>query len=200
MNRPADVAVAPAAPRRRAHHHDNRTTAPHAVTRPRGTELNTNPNNQWRGEMLVTPENMEALSGQLRVLIADISEFIGPIRTDAEAMWKANPPEEYGRIEAAVRHRKLASKFRELQEHLEKARTLTFELAAQYRKQRHDVPERKAAAAAEAKARREAAALNRGTPAPRHLSGGQPYPRPRPASRPGDDDGGGSFMDRVQSA
>ncbi|MEU4235376.1 hypothetical protein AB0F17_64845 [Nonomuraea sp. NPDC026600] len=168
---------------------------PRAVTIGKEPQLNTDPNNRWRGEMLVTPENMDALSGQIRALIADLSEFIGPIRMDAEAMWRANPPEEYGRIEAAVRHHKLVSKFAKLQEHLEEARKLTFEVAAQYRKQRHDVPARKAEAA---EIKREAA-LNRGPAAPRHLSGGQPYPRPRPASRPGDDDGG-SFMDRVQSA
>ncbi|MEQ4725052.1 hypothetical protein [Nonomuraea sp. B19D2] len=84
--------------------------------------------------------------------------------------------------------------FAKLQEHLEAAVKLTFEVAAQHRRQRHELP---AARKAAAEARQEAAALSRGTATPRRLSGGgQPYPKPRPAAPAADEDG--SFLDMVR--
>jgi hypothetical protein len=81
--------------------------------------------------------------------------------------------------------------FAEIQDHIEKAATLTFALEARYRRGRHEIP---AARQAAAQAKQEAASLARG-PAPRRLNGGgQPYPKPRQAA-PAD---GGSFMDMVR--
>lgn len=152
-------------------------------------------NSTWSGDMLDSPEMVEAFSGQLRTSLAEYVDYVARIRRDAEAMWRANPPEGYGSFEAWWRHHKVTAPFAKLQEHLEEAVKLTFDLAAQHRRQRHELP---AARKAAAEARQEAAALSRGSAAaPRRVSGGggQPYPRPRPVT-PADQDG--SFLDMVR--
>ncbi|MGW2161829.1 hypothetical protein [Nonomuraea sp. NPDC001699] len=156
--------------------------------------MSTDSTGPWSGDMLDRPEMVEAFSGQLRVALAEYVDYVARIRRDAEAMWKANPPEGYSSFEAWWHHHKVTGPFAKLQEHLEAAVKLTFDLSAQYRRRRHELP---AARQAAAEARQEAAALSRGSSsAPRRVSGGgQPYPRPRPAA-PADQDG--SFLDMVR--
>ncbi|WP_214415637.1 hypothetical protein [Sphaerisporangium fuscum] len=122
---------------------------------------------EWSGDMLDRPEMVEAFAAQLRRVLSDQADFVARIRRDAEAMWKANPPDGYGSFEAWWRHRWVRSPFAEIQEHLEKAATLTFRLEARYRRSRHEIP-----------ARREAAAQAKQAPA---LPRGGPAARPAPA-------------------
>ncbi|MFI6889925.1 hypothetical protein [Streptosporangium canum] len=147
---------------------------------------------QWSGDMLDRPEMVEAFSDQLRAALVEYVDYVARIRRDAEAMWRANPPSEYGSFEAWWRHHKVTAPFAKLQEHLEDAVKLTFEVAAQHRRQRHELPATRKAAV---EARQEAAALSRGHSAPRLSGGGQPYPKPRRAAPAADDDG--SFLDMV---
>lgn len=149
---------------------------------------------QWSGDMLDRPEMVEAFTGQLRGSLSEYVDYVARIRRDAEAMWKANPPEGYGNFEAWYRHNKVTGPFAKLQDHLEEAVRLTFQVAAQHRKQRHDLP---AARQSAVEAKQEAAALSRGT-APRRVNGGgQPYPAPksRPAAPAAEGDG---FMGMVR--
>lgn len=95
---------------------------------------------QWSGEMLNEPEMMQAFSAQLRKVLASHADYVARIRRDAEAMWDANPPEGYSTFEAWWRARWVKGPMAEIQEHLEKAATLTFKMEARYRKGRHELP------------------------------------------------------------
>jgi hypothetical protein len=101
--------------------------------------------------MLDSPEMTEAFAAQLRQVLNAQAEYVARIRRDAEAMWKANAPEGYGNFEAWWRHRWVTSPFAAIQEHIETAAKLTFELEARYRKGRHELPARRVAAALEKK-------------------------------------------------
>ncbi|WP_433250437.1 hypothetical protein ACQPYK_04155 [Streptosporangium sp. CA-135522] len=139
---------------------------------------------EWSGDMLDRPEMVDAFTSQLRRSLSDQAEWLSRIRRDAEAMWKANPPEGYSSFEAWWRHRRIAGPFGEIQELLEKAATLTFQLEARYRRGRHEIP---AARQADAQAK-QAPELARGTDfADRARSA-----RPRPVSSDG------SFMDMIR--
>jgi hypothetical protein len=142
--------------------------------------------------MLDRPEMVEAFAAQLRRVLSDQADFVARIRRDAEAMWKANPPDGYSSFEAWWRHRWVTGPFAEIQDHLEEAAKLTFQLAARHRKQRHEIP---AARQAAVQAKQEAATLSRGGPA-RRLGGGQPYPPPKRREEP--PAGGDSFMDMIR--
>lgn len=109
---------------------------------------------EWSGELLNSPEMMAAFSSQLRRALSEHAEWLARIRRDAEAMWQANPPAEYGTFEAWWRHKWVTSPFAKIQEHLEEAAKLTFALEARYRRARHEIP-----------AARQAAAQARQTPA-----------------------------------
>ncbi|MBG0819090.1 hypothetical protein [Planomonospora sp. ID82291] len=144
---------------------------------------------EWSGDMLDRPEMVAAFTAQLRRVLSDQADFVARIRRDAEAMWEANPPEGYGTFEAWWRHRWVAGPFAEIQEHIEKAATLTFQLEARYRRNRHEIPATRQAAA---HARQQGPQLTRGAgpvdrPTPRRPAG------PRPAS----DDGG--FLDLIRA-
>ncbi|MGJ6967890.1 hypothetical protein ACSDR0_38875 [Streptosporangium sp. G11] len=102
---------------------------------------------EWSGDMLDRPEMMEAFASQLRRALSDQAEFVAKIRRDAEAMWKANPPEGYNTFETWWRHRWVTGPFGEIQELLEKAATRTFQLEARYRRGRHEIPAARQAAA-----------------------------------------------------
>ncbi|WP_106403763.1 hypothetical protein [Actinocorallia populi] len=95
---------------------------------------------EWSGDMLDDPEMMKAFSAQLRKILEGQADYVSRIRRDAEAMWKANPPEGYGSFEAWWRHRWVKSPFGRIQEHLEEAAQLTHQLEARYRKGRHELP------------------------------------------------------------
>ncbi|GAA3172279.1 hypothetical protein [Nonomuraea roseoviolacea] len=136
---------------------------------------NTSSRPGWSGDMLDRPEMVEAWAGQLRASLAEYVDYVTRIRRDAEAMWKANPPAEFGSFEAWWRHHKVAGPFARLQEHLEEAVKLTFEVAAQHRRQRHEVP---AARQAAAQAKQQVA-LGRGAD-----TGRSPQPRPAEARAP----------------
>ncbi|MFI0487531.1 hypothetical protein [Actinomadura sp. 9N215] len=101
---------------------------------------------QWSGEMLDSPEMVEAFTTQLRKLLGSHADYVARIRRDAEAMWDANPPAGYSSFEAWWRKRWVKSPLAEIQEHLEKAATLTFQLEARYRRGRHEIPAAKQAA------------------------------------------------------
>ncbi|MEU1731370.1 hypothetical protein [Streptosporangium sp. NPDC020145] len=138
---------------------------------------------EWRGEMLATPEMMEAFARQLRKSLADQAEWLARIRRDAEAMWAANPPKGYGSFEAWWRQKWVAGPFGKIQEHIEAAGALTFALEARYRQGRHEIPAARQAAA-EAKQAQQQALTRGAAPAAR-----QPAPRaepraPAPASSP----------------
>ncbi|MFI7630300.1 hypothetical protein [Microbispora rosea] len=113
---------------------------------------------EWSGELLDSPEMMAAFSAQLRRALSEHAEWLARIRRDAEAMWRANPPEGYGSFEAWWRHRQVTGPFAEIQAHLEKAATLTFALEARHRRNRHEIP----AARQAAEQARQAPALTRG--------------------------------------
>ena len=140
--------------------------------------------------MLNRPEIVEAFSTQLRRQLSTYAEFVAAIRRDAEAMWRANPPEGYGSFEAWWRHRWVASPWAEIQEHLEAAAKLTFKAEARYRRGRHEIPAARQAAAA-AKAQPALGAASRRAPA---------GPPPRSFGKDtsaGSAQQGGDFMDLV---
>ncbi|RST24961.1 hypothetical protein EF908_02365 [Streptomyces sp. WAC04770] len=111
---------------------------------------------EWSGDMLTKPEMVEAFSTQLRGVLKSQAQFVADVREEAEAMWKANRPEGYSSFEAWWRHRWVVGPFREIQEHLEDAAKLTFDLEARYRKGRHEIPASKQAAALEKKQAKQA--------------------------------------------
>lgn len=150
------------------------------------------PGPQWSGDMLDHPEMVEAFATQLRRVLAEQAEFVARIRRDAEAMWRANPPQGYGSFEAWWRHRWVAGPFADIQDHIEAAAKLTFHLEARYRRGRHEIPAARLAAA-QAKQQAQQAALTRGaSPA------GRPAPRAEPRAPAPAPQGGGDFMDLVQ--
>ncbi|MFH8582538.1 hypothetical protein [Streptomyces zaomyceticus] len=102
---------------------------------------------EWSGDMLTKPEMVEAFSTQLRGVLKSQAQFVADVRQEAEAMWKANRPDGYSSFEAWWRHRWVVGPFREIQDHLEEAAKLTFELEARYRKGRHELPAARQAAA-----------------------------------------------------
>lgn len=149
----------------------------------------TSSGSEWSGDMLDRPEMMEAFATQLRRSLSDQAERLARIRRDAEAMWEANPPEGYGSFEAWWRHRWVAGPFAAIQDHIEKAATLTFQLEARYRRGRHEIPATRQAAAAA----REATAI------PQHRTNhAVPGVAARPADAPTDAPPGGDFMSMVR--
>lgn len=150
------------------------------------------PGPQWSGDMLDQPEMVEAFATQLRRVLAEQAEFVARIRRDAEAMWRANPPQGYGSFEAWWRHRWVAGPFADIQDHIEAAAKLTFHLEARYRRGRHEIP---AARLAAAQAKQQAALTRGVSPA------GRPAPRaepraPAPAPAPQDTDFMGLIRER----
>lgn len=139
---------------------------------------------EWAGEMLDAPEMVEAFATQLRKVLAAQADYVARIRRDAEAMWKANPPEGYSSFEAWWRHRWVTGPFGEIQEHLEEAAALTFRLEARYRRGRHEIP----AARQAAKQAKQAPALGSG-------NFGRREPQRPAAPRPAD---GGDFLDLIR--
>jgi hypothetical protein len=136
--------------------------------------------------MLDDPEMVSAFAGQLRRVLAEQADFVARVRRDAEAMWRANPPEGYSSFEAWWQHRRVTSPFGQIQAHIEKAAKLTFALEARYRRRRHEIPARRQAAAQAG----QAPALPTGT------AGRPAQPRqrgPRPADPPD-----GDFLDLVR--
>ncbi|WP_328565278.1 hypothetical protein [Streptomyces coelicoflavus] len=117
---------------------------------------------EWSGDMLTKPEMVEAFATQLRGVLKTQAAFVEDVRTEAEAMWKANRPDGYSSFEAWWRHRWVVGPFREIQEHLEEAAKLTFDLEARYRKGRHEIPAAKQAAALEKKRAKQAPAVPAG--------------------------------------
>lgn len=111
---------------------------------------------EWSGDMLSKPEAVDAFATQLRGILKSQAAFVAEIREEAEAMWKANPPQGYRSFEAWWRHRWVVGPFREIQEHLEDAAKLTFDLEARYRQGRHELPEARRAAALEKKQAKQA--------------------------------------------
>lgn len=144
----------------------------------------------WSGDMLNRPEMVETFAGQLRSVLSDQAAWVHRIRRDAEAMWKANPPEGYSSFEAWWRHYKVTAPFAKIQDHLEEAARLTFALEARYRRNRHEIPDRRQAAA-EAKQQQ---ALTRGENV---AVGPPPQQQGRAAARPRPEEDA-SFMDMVQ--
>lgn len=140
---------------------------------------------EWSGEMLDRPEMMAAFASQLRRVLSDQGEWVARIRRDAEAMWKANPPEGYSSFEAWWRHRWITGPFAEIQAHLEKAATLTFALEARYRRGRHEIP-----------AARQAAREARQTTALPAAASRQAQPRQVQQRRP--EDAPGPFLDLIR--
>lgn len=145
------------------------------------------PEEPWSGDMLDSPPMVEAWTTQLRRVLAGHADYVAGIRRDAEAMWAANPPEGYSSFEAWWRHRQLTSPFREIQEHLEKAAALTFQVEARYRKTRHVLP----AARQAVQQARQAPAIP--SPAARPVQRSPAPAAPRPVAAPA-----GDFMSMVQ--
>ncbi|MEU0023529.1 hypothetical protein ABZ173_38530 [Streptomyces rochei] len=129
---------------------------------------------EWSGDMLTKPEMVEAFSTQLRGVLKSQAQFVADVRQEAEAMWKANRPDGYSSFEAWWRHRWVVGPFREIQEHLEEAAKLTFDLEARYRKGRHEIPAARQAAALEKKQAKQA---------PQVTAGGTAVP-PKPVEPP----------------
>ncbi|MEV7006866.1 hypothetical protein [Streptosporangium sp. NPDC051022] len=146
----------------------------------------------WSGEMLDRPEMVEAFSGQLRAGLTEYVDYVSRIRRDAEAMWRANPPAGYGSFEAWWRHYRVTAPFAKLQEHLEEAVKLTFQLAAQHRRQRHEIPAARAEARQAAAAQQQAALTRGSAPARRPVPRAEPR-APAPAPAPAEKD----FMELV---
>lgn len=142
----------------------------------------------WTGDMLDDPVRVAAFSGQLRQTVNYYAEWVAGIRRDAEAMWRANPPEGYGSFERWYRERWVRGPLREIQEHLEAAAAATHALEARHRRGRHEIPERRLQDKAAKQARKQLpAATARRTPA-------RPAARaPLPAERPPVD-----FMDAIK--
>lgn len=120
---------------------------------------------EWSGDMLTKPEMVEAFSTQLRGVLKSQAQFVADVRQEAEAMWKANRPDGYSSFEAWWRHRWVVGPFREIQEHLEEAAKLTFDLEARYRKGRHEIPAARQAAALEKKQAKQAPQVSAGSAA-----------------------------------
>ncbi|MFH9426409.1 hypothetical protein [Streptomyces sp. NPDC017529] len=118
---------------------------------------------EWSGDMLTKPELVEAFSSQLRGVLNAQAAYVAEIRRDAEAMWKANKPEGYNSFEAWWRHRWVTGPFAEIQEHIEKAAKLTFDLEARYRKGRHEIPAARKKAALEKQQAKQAPQVTAGT-------------------------------------
>ncbi|MFC8223928.1 hypothetical protein ACFUTY_37890 [Streptomyces sp. NPDC057362] len=143
---------------------------------------------EWSGDMLTQPEMVEAFATQLRGVLKSQGQFVAEVREEAEAMWKANRPDGYSSFEAWWRHRWVVGPFREIQEHLEAAAKLTFDLEARYRKGRHEIPAARQAAALEKKQAKESPQVTAGT-------GTVP---PKPVEPPTAGAGGGrDFLDLV---
>lgn len=157
--------------------------------------MTTNETPQWSGELLHSPEMVEAFATQLRGLLGEHADYVARIRRDAEAMWAANPPEGYSSFEGWYRERWVRSPLAKIQRHLEEAAAETFRLEARFRKGRHELP-----AVRQAKREAKAAAKSPQVTAPQaqaELGSGQfgrrstgPSAAPAPAS--------GEFIDLVK--
>lgn len=145
----------------------------------------------WSGDMLDHPEMVAEFAGQLRKILSDQAEFVARIRRDAEAMWRANPPEGYGSFEAWWRHRWVAGPFAEIQDHIEKAARLTFHLEARYRRGRHEIPAARLAAKEAALQAKQRGQLTRGGTTDTSRPA-QPRAAGPPAAESGD------FMDMIR--
>jgi hypothetical protein len=145
--------------------------------------------------MLNRPEMVEAFSVQLRGVLKAQAQFVAEVRQEAEAMWSANKPEGYSSFEAWWRHRWVVGPFREIQERLEQAAKLTFELEARYRKGRHELPAARQAAAIEKKQAKEQAKQK----APQVTAGAPVTVPPKPTAAPTAGAGAaGGFLGLVQ--
>lgn len=142
---------------------------------------------EWSGDMLDRPEMVAAFAGQLRRALSEYADYVGRIRRDAEALWAENPPAEFGTFEAWWRHHKVTAPFAAIQDHLEAAAKLTFRLEARYRRNRHEIPDRRQAAM-EAK---QQAALSRG----QRASTAPPSQQGRPSAKSQQDV---NFMDMIK--
>lgn len=151
---------------------------------------------RWTGEMLDSPEKMDAYTAQLRAHLAHYVTSVADVYRDADAMWKANPPAEYGACAAWWNHRQVTGPFAAILKHLEEAMRLTFKVEAEYRRRFHETPE---AMRREAAAKRQQAAIAGGPP-PALGSGNYGGRNQQPAQRPpgGQPAPGASFMDLVQ--
>ncbi|MFB8044165.1 hypothetical protein ACFC8F_23125 [Streptomyces hydrogenans] len=145
---------------------------------------------EWSGDMLTAPELVEAFSTQLRGVLKAQASFVAEVRQEAEAMWKANRPEGYGSFEAWWRHRWVCGPLREIQDHLETASKLTFELEARYRKGRHELPAARQAAALAKKDAKQLTATGQAAAPPR------PSAPPKPVAQTSA--GGRDFLGLVQ--
>lgn len=153
---------------------------------------NSSSRQEWSGDMLDRPEMVAAFAGQLRRVLNEHVTFVDCMRRDAEAMWRANPPDGYGSFEAWWRHLRTTSPFAKIQKHLEEAAKLTFALEARHRRNRHEIPEARRAAA-EAKQQQ---ALPRGADTEQPAPPRQAVPaRRRPGSAPPLE---GDFMDMIR--
>ncbi|MFD4050163.1 hypothetical protein ACFWSF_32215 [Streptomyces sp. NPDC058611] len=141
---------------------------------------------EWSGDMLNRPEMVEAFATQLRGVLKSQASFVSEVRHEAEAMWKANRPEGYGSFEAWWRHRWVVGPFAEIQQHLEDAAALTFQLEARYRKGRHEIPAARQAAALEKKEAKQAPQVAAGRAAP-----------PKPVNPPTAGAGARDFLELV---
>ncbi|MFI6296683.1 hypothetical protein ACIBEJ_34195 [Nonomuraea sp. NPDC050790] len=144
----------------------------------------TGPRAEWSGDMLDRPEMVAAFAAQLRRVLSAQAEYVARIRRDAEAMWKANPPDGYSSFEAWWRHRWVAGPFGEIEAHIQKAATLTFKLEARHRRGRHEIP-----------AARQAAADAKNAPA---LTGAEPGRRPAPPRPERPQQADDTFMDMIR--
>ncbi|NAS22503.1 hypothetical protein GT755_12500 [Herbidospora sp. NEAU-GS84] len=147
--------------------------------------------NKWSGDMLKSPEAVATLTAQIRRALTEYADYIAGIRREAEAMWEANPPEEYGSAEAGWRHRRTVAAFRDIQGFMEDAARATFQLEARYRRNYHEVPARRRAAKEARVSRRLALPQSPAQPARSSSS----RPSARPAARPAADE---SFLDLIQ--
>lgn len=138
---------------------------------------------EWSGDKLNRPDMMQAFTDQLRRHLSESVAYVAYMRRDAEAMWKANPPEGYGSFEAWWRHLRVAGPFEAIQGHLEEAAKLTFKLEARYRRNRHEIP---AARQEAAEAKQQAAALPRAGVPPERPAVRASQPRAAPVQQ--DDD------------
>lgn len=145
-----------------------------------------NTSSEWSGDMLKQPEVVEAFTTQVRHAVNDILIPLSNVRREAEAMWRANPPDGYNSVEAWWHNSRLTSRFAALQEALEKAAALTFELEHDYRERRHERPAAKEAVKS-AKTAQRGQPLPGRTPSGRlHQGDGQAAHRPPSRShRPG---------------
>ncbi|HLU97047.1 MAG TPA: hypothetical protein VKZ89_09440 [Thermobifida alba] len=101
---------------------------------------------RWTGDMLNSPEKVAIFAEQIRRLLREYVQLVSLVRGEAEAMWEANLPKEYGALEALLRHRQVAKPFSGLQKDLERAVRRTFELEARYRRVYHEIPDERRAA------------------------------------------------------